>query len=97
MKTREEYVQLLKNNDKVLRQDFGVRSLRIFGSVARNEHTANSDVDICVEMEPKMMLVLRLKSYLEQLLQNSVDVVRMRPRLNPFLKERIEHEGITII
>ena len=97
MKTRQEYIELVKRNDATLRKDFGVGSLRLFGSVARNEHRPDSDVDVCVEMEPKMLLVLRLKNYLEGLFQTSVDVVRMRPSLNPFLKNEIEHDGIIVL
>lgn len=97
MKTRQDYIELVKRNDTTLRKDFGVRSLRLFGSVARDEHRPDSDVDVCVEMEPKMLLVLRLKNYLEDLFQTSVDVVRMRPNLNPFLKNEIENDGIIVL
>ena len=32
-------------------KDFGIKTLRIFGSVSRNEQTEQSDLDICVETE----------------------------------------------
>lgn len=50
MKTRSEYLELLKSNVLELKERFGVRSFRIFGSVARNEQSEGSDVDVCVEM-----------------------------------------------
>jgi len=34
---------------------FGVRSMQLFGSVARNEQHDGSDVDICVDMPPKTL------------------------------------------
>ena len=37
MKTRSEYLELLKAHVAELKEQFGVRSFRIFGSVARNE------------------------------------------------------------
>ncbi len=37
MKTRTEYIELIRSCSQKLIQDFGVRSLRIFGSVARNQ------------------------------------------------------------
>ena len=37
MKTKDEYIQLLHSEDKLLTKQFGVRSMRLFGSVARNE------------------------------------------------------------
>ena len=61
MKTRNEYVRLLLSLESVLKQRFGVRSLRLFGSVARNEQTEQSDLDVCVEMEPKPFLRLQMK------------------------------------
>lgn len=98
MKTKNEYIQLLHSSDKLLSQQFGVRSLRLFGSVARDEHTSASDVDICVEMEtPNPFLIMDLKEYLENLFGCSVDIVRFRENMNPYLKERIEKEGIYVL
>ena len=76
---------------------FGIRSLRLFGSVSRNEHHEGSDVDVCVEMEPKAYLLVRLKRFLEQLLECSVDVVRLHKHMNPYLLEEIERDGIYVI
>ena len=61
------------------------------------EHTSMSDVDVCVEMEPKVLLLVRLKRFLENLLQCSVDVVRIHKHMNPFLLKEIEHDGIYLI
>lgn len=98
MRTKNEYIKLLHSSDKVLAQRFGVRSLRLFGSVARDEHTSASDVDICVETEtPDPFLIMDLKEYLENLFGCSVDIVRFRENMNPYLKERIEKEGIYVL
>lgn len=56
-----------------------------------------SDVDVCVEMEPKVLLLVRLKRFLENILQCSVDVVRIHKHMNPFLLKEIEHDGIYLI
>ena len=87
MKTRKDYINILKANSSQLRTEFGIRSLRLFGSVSREEQREGSDVDICVEMEPKIILVSRLKRYLENILECSVDIVRMHKHINPFLKK----------
>lgn len=97
MKTREEYIALIASHAEELQNTFGITSLRLFGSVARNEHHKGSDVDICVDMEPKMFLVVRLKRFLENLLECSVDIVRMHKHINPYLLKEIEHDGIYII
>ena len=64
MKTREEYIALITSHAEELQNTFGITSLRLFGSVARNQHHDGSDVDIYVEMPPKFFLIVRLKSYL---------------------------------
>ena len=97
MKTREEYISLIKGQADEMKHQFGLKSLFLFGSVSRNEQKEGSDVDVCVDMEPKMYLVVRLKRFLEHLLQCPVDVVRMHKHMNTFLKEEIEHDGICII
>lgn len=51
MKTKNDYISLLKSCGSELKQQFGVRSLHLFGSVARNEQKETSDIDIYVETE----------------------------------------------
>ena len=97
MKSREYYISLILSHAEELKSNFGVKSLRLFGSVSRNEQKEGSDVDICVDMEPKMFLVVRLKRFLENLLECSVDIVRIHKRINPYLLKEIEHDGIYII
>lgn len=55
----------------------GAGSVRIFGSVARGEERAESDVDFLVALEPGRSLLdlARLELRLEELLGRSVDVV----------------------
>ena len=42
-------LQTLKQKNAELTKQFGVKSLQLFGSVARNEATSTSDVDLLVE------------------------------------------------
>ena len=97
MKTTKEYISLISSKTEELKRDFGIRSLRIFGSVSRNEQHEGSDVNVCVEMEPKVYMVVRLKRFLEDLLQCSVDVIRLHKHINPYLLDEIEKEGIYVI
>lgn len=96
MKTRSEYLELLKSNVLELKERFGVRSFRIFGSVARNEQSEGSDVDVCVEMAPDVYLLVALNQFLEKLLGCSVDVVRMHRNMNKLLLNQIERDGIYV-
>lgn len=97
MKTREEYIALITSHAEELQNTFGITSLRLFGSVARNQHHDGSDVDIYVEMPPKFFLIVRLKAYLEELLDSPVDIIRKHQHLNPFLLKEIERDGIEVI
>lgn len=80
----------------MLRSYFGVTSLRIFGSVARNEQKEGSDVDVCVDMKPNLFLHVELKKFLEEQLGCPVDVVRLHKNMNDFLRRQIEKDGILI-
>lgn len=97
IKTKSECIQLLQSCSDVLRQRLGVHTLRSFGSVARNEQKETSDVDVCVEMDPKLYLFVELGLFLEELLGCHVDVIRMNLNMNAFLKNEIEKNGITVI
>lgn len=88
---------MISSHAEELKSVFGIKSLRIFGSVSRNEQHDGSDVDVCVDMEPKAYLVVRLKRFLENLLQCSVDIVRLHSHINPYLLDEINREGIYVI
>lgn len=69
----------------------------IFGSVSRNEQKEDSDIDVFVDMEPKILLLSGLKLYLENLTKTSVDVVRKHKHMNPLLIDEIKRDGISVI
>jgi uncharacterized protein len=76
---------------------YGIVSLCVFGSVARNELREDSDVDICVRTKtPDPFSLYHMKRDIEGILNRRVDIVRMRDNMNPFLKRRIEQEGIHV-
>ncbi len=91
---REDILHVLKLHRDELAQRYGVTRLGIFGSVARNEATRASDIDIVVETRvPDLLMMVNLKEDLEHLLQQRVDLVRYRVHMNPFLKKRIDNEA----
>ena len=54
-------------------------------------------MDVVIEIEkPDIFLLVHIKEELEQLLNTKVDVVRNRPKMNPYLKKHIEHEAIYV-
>lgn len=88
MKTREEIIKLLKSYKPIAEGKYGLTRIGIFGSVARGEHTPNSDVDICYEGRVPTLLPLDLiQTDLERLLGCPVDLVRMRDGMDSLLKD----------
>jgi predicted nucleotidyltransferase len=79
MKTREEILAGLAAGKVDLQKRFPLRTLALFGSYARNQQTADSDVDILVEVDPSIGLgFVSLAEELERRLQERVDLVSSR-------------------
>ncbi|MBE6257138.1 MAG: DNA polymerase subunit beta [Prevotella sp.] len=96
MKTLQEYINLIREHQTELQEQFGITSMRLFGSLARGEQHEGSDVDLFVTMPPKMFNYIQAAQYLEQLLGCSVDLIRDHQNLRPFFREQIERDGIDI-
>lgn len=70
----------------------GVKSLALFGSVARGEASPESDVDILVEFEGRATFdrFMDTKYYLEEVLGCRVDLVvpdAIKPRMKPSIMQ----------
>ncbi len=78
-----------------LREEYGMVSLSVFGSVARGEQTPDSDIDILVEFERPIGLLrfVGLRLRLEAILGRPVDLVEPEA-LHPELRDRILAESV---
>ena len=90
-------LQTLKQKNAELTKQFGVKSLLLFGSVARNESTSASDVDLLVEFNRPVGYfgLFALQDYLEKLLGCPVDL-GTPDSLKPYVKERVMGELIRV-
>ena len=96
--TRDEILQTLSEHRDELRRDYGVRSLALFGSAARNNTGSESDVDILVEFDRSIGLFqfIRTKQHLEDLLGvEAIDLV-LRSAVIPELQADIYGEAIDV-
>ncbi|WP_072620514.1 nucleotidyltransferase family protein [Spirulina major] len=94
---RDRILDTLRHFAPHLHEKYGVTRLGIFGSVARNEATATSDIDIVLELtEPDLFTMVDIKTDLEHRFQRSIDLIRYRPRMNHYLKRRIDRDAIYI-
>jgi len=75
----------------------GARNVRVFGSVARGEGNARSDIDLLVEFSPDSSLLDHAALWLElqELLGCSVDVVSDRG-IKPRIRERVLREAVPL-
>lgn len=92
-----ECIALINQNLPYIQKKFGVNGLCLFGSMARGDNHSDSDVDILVDMPPKIILMSELKDYLEKLLNTSVDLVRRHSHLSVKFLNQIVRDGITLL
>ncbi len=94
---RDLVLKTIAEHRETLAKDFGIKSLALFGSVVRDEATADSDVDLLVEFDGRpvgLFHLSRTQHYLESILGIArVDLV-LRDSIKPALKERILREAI---
>ena len=94
---REDILKLLRDYKERYADQYGILELGIFGSVARNEDTADSDVDVCIRTKtPDAFMLVHIREDLEVIVQRHVDIVRVRDTMNPFLKSRLEKEALYV-
>ena len=88
-----------QNRDEILRiaAQHGARNVRIFGSVARGDDRADSDVDLLVDVgpQPSAWFPGCLVADLEQLLGRRVQVVTERG-LDELLSARVRAEAVPL-
>jgi len=96
---RQQAIDILASQTAELRQRFGVTRLALFGSVARDESTSTSDLDLLVEFDRPITLfdLVAVQQRLEQLLGvPKVDLV-LRDCIYPELKASILAEAIDVV
>lgn len=95
MKKANDYILLLRKYLSAKAEAYGITKIGIFGSVARDEQTEDSDIDVCVEMKkPDLFLMVHIKEELQELFGKPVDIVRLRNNMNPMLLNQIQRDGI---
>jgi len=73
---KNEIISLMKQHYTVLRTEYGVYRIGLFGSVIKGTMTEDSDLDIVVEFNrPIGFKFIKFVEYLENLFGKKVDVI----------------------
>lgn len=91
---KQQALDLLRQHIDDVRARFGVKRLALFGSTARDEATADSDLDVLVEFDgvADSKRYFGLMFYLEELFGCPLDLVTnkaVRPKLRPFIEKDV--------
>ncbi len=93
---RDAIIARLREAEADLRAH-GVMRAALFGSVARNEQTPDSDIDILVDLDGEIVRTMfdyaGLKDYVASLFPQPVDVID-RNALKPRLRPRVAADAI---
>jgi uncharacterized protein len=97
MKTRDQILTFLSQNKKQFRDKYHIVRIGLFGSYARGDQNANSDIDLLVEFEENTQdlydLKLQIKDFFQIQLGIEIDICRekyIKPRIkNAILKETV--------
>lgn len=96
--TRSEALGLLSAKADAVKA-MGATALYLFGSTARDQASAESDLDLFIDYDPaqgfSLLDLAGIKLFLEEELRQSVDVTT-RDSLHPLLREDIQQSAIRI-
>ena len=95
MYTREEILHILKSQKATLEKKYPISELALFGSYARGDNQASSDIDILVDFNGRIGIdFISLAHDLEDIFDRKVDLVSrkgIKPRYLPFVEKSLIH------
>lgn len=88
---------LIEDFFDILSQEHKVKKIGIFGSVAKNSYTKDSDIDILVEFSQPVSLFafIELENFLSKSLKRKVDLVT-KNALKPAIKKDVLKEVLYV-
>jgi len=91
--TNKEILGILRSEKQYLRNKYGLLTIGLFGSYAKETHQPGSDIDFLVELtEPRFDYLAGLQIYLEKRLGKPVELIRKRKTLSERFLRRIEKD-----
>lgn len=95
---KQENIEKIKEASTPIMTKYGVKRAGVFGSFARGDYKAESDIDIVIEFDSGKTLfdLIRLRNELQNQLNRAVDIITYNS-IHPFLREEIFKNQITIL
>ena len=95
--TKEDILQILKNETPYLKDKYGVERIAIFGSFAKGNQTPKSDIDILVQLtKPIGLDFMELADYLEEILGRKVDLSTFAQLMRSKENTRYQHIALDV-
>ncbi len=99
MDIRDEILTFLKARKEQIFSEFGLVKIGLFGSIARNEYTDESDIDVIVEFAANTQDLFAKKSQLRAIFQKefnrNADICREK-YLKPYIRKDIIESAIYV-
>lgn len=94
--TKAIILDFLSEHKSQLQQRFGIQTIGLFGSYAKNQANENSDIDIAITSTKKDFFIREdLREYLQESLKTPVDVGYL-DSFRAFYRKKIEKEIIYV-
>ena len=95
MLDQHQIMQFLSSHKEMMRHEFGVRKIALFGSYAKNNQSEDSDIDIMVELEePDFMKWSGLLNYLKSNLFQKIDLITLGNHNSIHFLEIVKKEAL---
>ena len=92
---KENIIEFLQKHKPYLHDKYGVESIGLMGSYARDEQTEESDIDLIVKFkEVDYSNLVKLTTYLEEKFESKVDIIINDKYLSKKFRELNEKDTI---
>ena len=90
---------ILKYRDNIfdVAKEYGLRNIRVFGSMAQNTAKPDSDIDLLVEIDADRSLldVIQAKQKIEDITHRKVDIVTEKS-LSPYIRQEVLDSAVVL-
>ena len=95
--TRESVLSMLKVYFDNNKEKYGIEAMGLFGSFARNEQKADSDIDIFIRLKkPDLFLYAAISQQLEAVFSRKIDLISAKSQLPESFRINIEKDIIYV-